>query len=404
MMQYLAPLQHGSHEGRIVKIKEGEHANKVGVVAYSDNLGRFHTVKAINSRNGVSFGYHPTSNLLNAEKPLNEDDTPNIGDRVGTIRGRGTKGRIQNIASNGKGVETAFVKTDNGDIVPTPLTNIRMESTLQKVRRILAESMMLLEYNEEKNWARFGPKVSERMSAEGIPPEQHREALHNAIHSADPTHNKQYANWITDKYASGGINRLEDISSRVGPALSVYHKDAQEKTAQNVPVSKKIRDIKNIRELEDHAGVLGGTGSTENISTNDPRHESAMKLKAGENEHWEHFHLKADEATHPDSRYLAHHYKSEIKGDTSDPDHTRWCTAQNTDEAYHHHINDGDLHIFVPKTPRGRNERYQTHFESNQAMDKEDLPVSPQKVFADRPWPHSYQKVIDKHLEDVFSS
>ena len=282
-MKYLDQLQHGHHEGRIVKVKDGEHANKVGVVVYSDNLGKFHTVQAINSRNNISFGYHPTSNLLNAEKPLNEDNIPSIGDRASTIRGRGVKGRIQNIADNGKGVETAFIKTDSGDIVPTPLSNIRMESTLQKVRRILAESALLLEYNEEKNWAKFGPKISERMSAEGIPPEQHRERFHQEIEHADPTQNKQYANWISDKYANGGINRVEDIGIRVAPALATFHAHNLERTSRNLPVEKKMRDFKDIHDLTAHVRTIDSAPKETFAEPTDARQASAMKHLAGEN-------------------------------------------------------------------------------------------------------------------------
>ena len=40
----------------------------------------------------------------------------------------------------------------------------------------------------------------------------------------DPTPNKQYVPWMAREYSNGNIQRLEDVPSRVRPALEKFHR------------------------------------------------------------------------------------------------------------------------------------------------------------------------------------
>lgn len=411
MIKESVDLTHGYREGTNVKIKEGENAGKKGYIVYSAGNGTHHTV---HDRKGRSLGFHPTSNLLNTDPVLKEDSTPNVGSMVVAIRGQ-ANGRVQSIAPDQHGEDKASVKTDDGRIITTPVSNLKVESMelLNTVRRILAESYLLLEYNEEKTWSNYGDKIKERLGNEGVS-EDHDKVFHSAVRSGDPTKNKEYGRWIAHKYSTGGINRLEDIGARVKPLLTKFHEFKKKGLLPKHGVEADINKYKNIGDLSSAVAKLPSEAVTETGEEKARKAEArtgATRHLAGENEHWEHFVLSGDNgATHDESRYLAHHHGGGTGGDTKHPAHCEWCTAQNGEQSkdmFAHYTNkeknpeDNTLHIMIPKNPTHPGERYQIHHGSDQQMTEKDDQADLHSVFKDRPWPDSYQRVLEGHLNRI---
>lgn len=402
------------HEGRMVQINdpESEHHRKKGVIVYSGGKGTHHTV---HDKFGNSFGYHPSANLDDLEtkkESIQEDSTPNIGSKVRAIRGQAS-GRIQTIAADSSGIKKAYVQTDDGRVIATPLDNVMVESKtlLSKVKTIIAESALLLEYNAEKTWQQHGADISKRMSAEGHPVEKHEELFHSTIENTDPSKNKQYAKWVASKYASGDIKRLEDIGTRVKPLLKTFHAAKQVKSALPSGVDSNIKTYKSVAELSDVVNKLhdhiGAKPSTNDVGDSK---DTAMRHLSGENEHWQHFTLsdkQGDKATHKESRYLAHHYAGGTGGSTTPkkPGYCEWCTAQDGDEskdALNSYMKKGDIHVLIPKKPTHVGERYQIGHEENMQMDHNDDEIENiPKLFKDRPAPKSYTDVLHKHAAEL---
>ncbi len=227
---------------------------------------------------------------------------------------------------------------------------------------------LLLEYNEDKNWANHGAKITERLKSQGVQ-SNHREFWDKQIKDHDHTPNKEYASWISQKYASGGINHHEDIGSRVAPALDIYHKHKLKKTLESHGVSKDIGAIKNITHLEDSVDRL-------------PKIEEKSKdVSDGEvtkhdEEHWKVYTPHTEEAA---KKYGAG---------------TRWCTAARGHNMFDNYNSRGPLHIYVPKNPKYTGEKYQGHRETFSFMDEKDRSANSDNIFKDRPSPHA-----KKHIE-----
>ncbi len=237
---------------------------------------------------------------------------------------------------------------------------------------------LLLEYNEDKNWANHGPKITERLKSQGVN-SGHREFWHKQIEDHDPTPNKVYAGWISQKYASGGIRHHEDVGSRVGPALETYHKHKLKKTLEAHGVPKDIGAIKNITHLEDSVDKLPSLHKDDDSKVDD------SEVTKHDEEHWKVYTPHTKEAS---KKYGAG---------------TRWCTAAHNNNMFKTYNDSGPLHIYVPKKPKYPGEKYQGHRETMSFMNEKDEPVNEDEVFKDRPSPHEQKhgvtpECIDKAL------
>ncbi len=239
---------------------------------------------------------------------------------------------------------------------------------------------LLLEYNEDKNWANHGPKITERLKSQGVE-SNHKEFWHNQIQDHDPTPNKEYAGWISQKYATGGIRHHEDIGSRVGPALETYHKHKLKKTLETHGVPKDIGAIKNITHLEDSVDKLPSLHKDDNSKVND------SEVTKHDEKHWKVYTPHTEEAS---KKYGAG---------------TRWCTAAHKNNQFENYNDEGPMHIYVPKKPRYPGEKYQGHRETFSFMNEKDEPVKDEEVFKDRPSSHHEKHgVTEEHLDKLFSN
>ena len=227
---------------------------------------------------------------------------------------------------------------------------------------------LLLEYNRDITLRQFGDKILVQWKKEQPPdfipdpdfgPDQQKILLSNVlewIEMQDPTTNKQYVPWIAREYSKGNIRRLEDIESRIKPALERFHKMKNTRAFQDQIKEIGISQGKDIGRLDAKTFIEMMNG------VRDPRERMTDK---GESETF----YEDDDVTVivPLDQTAACYYGQD----------TLWCTAEREGRNYFDSYNkDGKLYIIIPKKPRTPDEKYQLHIESRQFMDKDDNPVN----------------------------
>ena len=228
----------------------------------------------------------------------------------------------------------------------------------------------IFEYNQQATAQRFGDKIlqtakkdpSPEIAAEydylntnkEIPPNIKTNALigiMQAIEACDPTKNKEYTVFLAKMYAQGGWGaRIEDLDSKIKPALEKFHKL---KLKKKLPAPRN--DIMRYADLADFVGVMD--------EYEDPDQDK-KKLEKGDA--YTAFENDQVRIIIPNDQAAACYYGQG----------TRWCTAATQGSNYFgHYSKDGALYILLPKQPKHAGEKYQLHFESEQFMDENDYQV-----------------------------
>jgi hypothetical protein len=225
----------------------------------------------------------------------------------------------------------------------------------------------ITESNYDKTWDNYGKNISARMATDpGAPKDssKHKEHFRTHVESGDPTPNKTYGQWIGRTYGSGGINRLEDIPSRVHPALETFHNHKHK--LPGLKIENDINRYKSLGDLEDAVAKI-----PKEISVAKQEHDASTEKARKETSHHEdeHWWIKV-----PHTEHASKHYGQG----------TRWCTAANRNCAFNSYNKDGNLHVMIPKKPKYAGEKYQVHVESGALMNEKDQePRS--SPFKDRP-------------------
>lgn len=209
---------------------------------------------------------------------------------------------------------------------------------------------ILLEYNITSLLKTFGPILMDKWEKEGKPyaneiGEGTPEDILKWIEQYDPTQNKKYMTWILSRYAGkkGGINRLEDIPSRVATALNEYERLSRKKKLK--PEHKDINQIKTIVDLTTIVGEYKDESLTSKTEVSDEV-----------------------DVVFEDKDYKVIVPKS-LKA-SCDYGNENWCTT--SADMYQKYSDQGPLYIIFDK---GWETKYQWHFESRQYMDEYDEPI-----------------------------
>lgn len=175
----------------------------------------------------------------------------------------------------------------------------------------------------------------------------------NAIEQADPTPNKEYAQWLAKCYANEA-QKLEDITSKGTDWLKKYH---QFKVKKLLP--DNLRNIANIKfsQLYD-------------IVAND---ELNAKLGAIENAPSKN---KGQAETVLDNAEVRIIVPLDETGACYYGQGTQWCTAARNNNMFNRYNKDGRMYILLPKQPQYEGEKYQLHFPTGQYMDETDNVVN----------------------------
>ena len=174
--------------------------------------------------------------------------------------------------------------------------------------------------------------------------------------------------WILNRYLTPvgdayGINRWEDIESRLLPALAKF--DVLKKKPNLSPPlpTKDLNQIKSLSQLED-------------ITEKYQEAELASKSEKASSEEQAFYDSKQATLLYNDSqiKVVIPHTKvaSQYFGRK-----TRWCTAAKTNNMFEQYNQKGPLYIVLIKS---LNERYQFHWASDQFMNEGDQSMNPEKL------------------------
>jgi hypothetical protein len=251
-------------------------------------------------------------------------------------------------------------------------------------KNFISEStQLLLEYNQDITWQQHGKKVADRALHMYFNDHDEHPALENNsfikirgkshgalsrsseerqansrehilphLENADPTPQKKYVQHIARIFGNGGVNRFEDLESRMKPALEKFHDLSTRRILP--PEHRDIGRIKSLESLENLVDAHSDQKSGKEISSG--KH-NAMKGEATITDHPEFTQIT------PHTANAANHFGQG----------TRWCTTgTNGAHMFNHYNSQGPLHILVPKNPSYNGEKYQYHFASGQFMDEKD--------------------------------
>lgn len=225
-------------------------------------------------------------------------------------------------------------------------------------------------------WNRHGQKATPRMHEEGFHFEQEgsrKKFFISKLHEADPTSHKAYAPWLASRYASGGINKIEDFD-RAHAALNKFHDAKTRKKLGDHGINADINQYKDLSSLETEVAKI----PTEMSAKEKARITKDNETTKVDEKHWSVITPHTENASCLYGRG------------------TTWCTAATASRNYFNHYNkDGPMHILIPKNPAYEGEKYQYHAHSNQFMNEQDKPVSAISVLRDRPSDTVYEHSAD---------
>ena len=169
---------------------------------------------------------------------------------------------------------------------------------------------------------------------------------------ADPTHNKQYTQWIVNRYNQGNF-RQED-HPRIRETLANFERYRGRLDNKDINRYKSLSDVEDA--LEPH---LGQAASGK---------EQKKQIKS-----------EGADLVHDDKDLgvTVHHLKTE-KAACAYGAGTKWCTAGKNDNMFNSYNQDGPIHVIQHQ---GR--KYQFHTASNQFMDEKDDSVKFEDVHPD---------------------
>jgi hypothetical protein len=163
---------------------------------------------------------------------------------------------------------------------------------------------------------------------------------------ADPTRGKIYVPWIAREYGNGNIRRLEDLGTRINPALAKFEMYKRKKDFP--PEGKDLMRL--------------NASQFENIIANyEPQEEVTDRGQAQEV-----FKDQTVRVIVPNDVTAACYYGQG----------TKWCTAASGHNMFDHYNRQGKMYILLPQQPKYDGEKYQLHFNSSQFMDETDTPVN----------------------------
>ena len=167
---------------------------------------------------------------------------------------------------------------------------------------------------------------------------------HFATH-ADPTNNKQYTQWIINKYKQKNF-RQED-HPRIKDALSGFEKYKPKLEKKDINQYKSLSDVETA--VEPH---LGQASSNK---------EEKRQVKS-----------EGADSIHDDKELgvTVHHLKTKDAACAYGAG-TKWCTAAKNNNMFHHYNNEGPLYVI-----QHDGKKYQFHNETDSLVNSKDEPVS----------------------------
>ncbi len=245
---------------------------------------------------------------------------------------------------------------------------------------------ILLEYQRDKTQARWGAALYKRvMRVEGAPgiadtilrnaqssvtaevwddndravyQKESAFALLAWIEDYDPTSNKQYVQWLVQRYCDNGIHLLEDMP-RARTALQGFEKLKTSGYFKRNPDAAEWADIGRFKSLSDLAEFVGARQDSGVSNADLDRQIKEKALTQSQ--------MLYDGTDYtvviPETMFAAQYWGR----------NTQWCTAAKQDNMFNSY-NEAPLYVIIDKK---NNRRWQLYFEgySPQFMDERDEPI-----------------------------
>jgi len=212
---------------------------------------------------------------------------------------------------------------------------------------------LLLEYNLQSLVNTLGRRLMAKWEQEGKPysdqiTEETPQAIINWMEQFDPTQNKSYMTWIVAKYAGkkGGIDRLEDIASRLNDHLNRY-----ERLKRKHLLKSEHKNINNIKTLVDLSNIVKQYKDEEASSQGEATELTNKNVE-----------VVYDGVDYSVKIPKTFETSKELCGDAD------WCTAYPNE--YERYSTQGPLYVITNK--EWPFHKFQFHFESEQYMDHYD--------------------------------
>lgn len=246
-------------------------------------------------------------------------------------------------------------------------------------------------FDPDRTWKQYGEAIAKKLTDEKVThpdSEDHREKFETALRNADPTPHGAYSTWLSNRYAKGGINRLEDFD-RARVALTSYHRAKLSKILPRHDINPDIGSFKSLPELESAVDRLP--------QKEEPKYKPPTNVSDSERTKMHH-----DGWT----QTIPHTWDASCKYGAG----TKWCTQGEWGPKYFNQYMSENprLHILAPDNPskdeKGRSEKYQLHYGSSsnpnvQFMNPKDESVHPRDVFKDRPLSDEHRAMIAPSIE-----
>jgi hypothetical protein len=225
---------------------------------------------------------------------------------------------------------------------------------------------LLLEYDINKI-RQLASLMDQRTQDTSLPKVERVEQLADYVEKQLGVKSGELVFWILHRYLNKapngqyGINRWEDISSRLIPALDKFTKLKNKKKLP--PEQRDINRFKSLGQLED-------------LMDQYPDEELASQKEQASAQEKQYYDSGQAQLIYNDPQIKV------VVPLTRDAScyfgtNTRWCTAAKQNNMFDSHNKQGPLYIVLIKP---ENARYQFHWESNQFMDEKDQDMNPNQL------------------------
>ncbi len=225
---------------------------------------------------------------------------------------------------------------------------------------------LLLEYDANKI-RQLAPLLANRTQDDSLPKLKSVEQLADYVEKQLGIKSGELVFWILHRYLNKstqgqyGINRWEDISARLIPALDKFTKLKNKKKLP--PEQRDINRFKSLGQLED-------------LMDQYPDEELASQKEQASAQEKQYYDSGQAELVYNDPTIKVVVPKTQ-EASCYFGTNTRWCTAAKQNNMFGSYNNQGPLYIVLIKP---ENARYQFHWESNQFMDEKDQDINPNQL------------------------
>jgi hypothetical protein len=225
---------------------------------------------------------------------------------------------------------------------------------------------LLLEYDINKI-RQLAPLLDQRTQDDSLPELKSVEQLADYVEKQLGVKSGELVFWILHRYLNKstqgqyGINRWEDIQSRLIPALEKFTKLKNKKK-----ISPEQRDINKFKSL----------GQLEDLMDQFPDEELASQKEQASAQEKQYYDSGQAQLIYNDPQIKVVVPKTK-EASCYFGTNTRWCTAAQQNNLFASYNKQGPLYMVLIKP---ENARYQFHWESNQFMDERDQPMNPNQL------------------------